>query len=115
MQRVAHPQISSVFGQEGSPLRDSMALRPGGKAMSQQQAMHRGAMQRASGDDLGALEHADDAPDGAAGALALDAQNLLGDLGRDDSATAAIRTILREQRRKAAVAIGVIPGLDGAG
>src|SRR5207245_424662 len=66
-------------------------------------------------DDLGALEHADDAPDGAAGALALDAQNLLGDLGRDDSATTSIRTILREQRRKAAVAIGVIPGLDGAG
>src|SRR5208283_1918695 len=102
VQRVAHPQVSSVLGQEGSPLHDSIALRPGGKAMSQQQAMHRGAMQRASGDDLGALEHADDASDGAAGALALDAQNLLSDLGRDDSATTPIRTILREQRRKAA-------------
>jgi len=76
--------------------------------------MHGGAMQSASGDDLSALEHADDAPDGAAGTLAFHAQNMLGDLGSDGSATASIRTILGKESLEAAVAIGVIPRFDGA-
>ena len=82
--------------------------------MRLEQAMHGGAMQSASGDDLSALKHADDTPDGAAGTLAFDAQNLLGDLGRDGSATAAIRTILGKESLVAASAVGLIPRFDGA-
>jgi hypothetical protein len=80
--------------------------------MSPEQAMHAGAMQSASGNNPGALEHADDAPDGTARALAFDAQNLLGKFGGDGPAAAAIGTVLREQSLKAAVAISVIPGFE---
>src|SRR5215831_15413301 len=114
MQGITHPEIAGVFGQEGAPLDDRVAQGPGGKVMSPEQAMDGGAMQSARGDDLGAFEHANDAPDGAPGALALDAQDVLGDLGGDGPATASIDTILGEESVEAAAAIGVIPGLDGA-
>ena len=105
MQRVAHPQIPSMFGQERASLGEASAQRPGGQVMSLEQAMHTGAMQTACGDDAGALQQADDAPDGTARTLAFDAQNLLGERGADGPAAAAIGTVLGEQSLKAAVAI----------
>jgi hypothetical protein len=71
--------------------------------MRLEQAMHGGTMQRAEGNDAGALQHANDAPDRTAGPLAFDAQNLLGQVVGDDAAAAAIGTVLREERGKAAV------------
>jgi hypothetical protein len=77
--------------------------------------MDGGAMQDANADHAGPLEHPDDPPNGAPGPLALDAQDLLGNLGADRATPASIGAIVGKKRVKAAVAVGVVPRLDRAG
>ena len=79
-----------------------------------QQPVHGRAMQLARADEARPLEHPDDPPDGAPGPLALDAQEVLGDLGGDRPAPAPVLAIPGEQGRKAPAAVGVVPGLDRA-
>ena len=82
--------------------------------MGRQQPVHGRAMQRTHADDVRPLEHPDDPPDRAPGPLALDAQDLLGDLGRDRAAVAAVPAIHRKQGREPPAAPGVVPRLDRA-
>ena len=69
-------------------------------------------MQLTHADDVGPLEHPDDPPDRAPRTLAFDAQNLLGDLGGDRAALAAVPAITGKQGLKSAAAVRVVPGLD---
>ena len=114
MQGVADPQVAGVGGQERPPLGGGAAQGPGGGPLGRQQPVHGRAMQLARADDPRPLEHPDDPADGAPGSLALDAQDVLGDLGGDRSAPAPVLAISWKECLEAPAAVGVVPGLDRA-
>ena len=114
VQGVTDPQVAGVLVQERAALGARAAQRPGRDTLGCQKPVHGRAMQLARADDLRSLEHADDPPDRAPRPLALDAQDLLGDLGRDRPAPAPVSAILGKQRLESTAAVGVVPDLDRA-
>ena len=123
VQRVAHPQVAHVLGDEAAPFdttaRCLAAVVLGsrgapGDPFAQQQPMHARSRQLARRYPLGPLQHPDDPADGPTRLLALGPQHQVRHLGAHRATRAAVGPRVRRQTRQPLGPVRVVPGLDRA-
>ena len=81
--------------------------------MGGEDSMNGGARELALLHDAGALEHANDAPQGAAGLLAFGADDEVGDVGTNDARAAFVGACVGHERVETTLFVEVEPALDG--
>lgn len=88
---VADPEIACMLGDEASSLGGRSSHGARGDALGGEESMNGGARELALLHDAGALEHANDAPQGAARLLALGAHDEVGDVTANHTRVAFVR------------------------